>query len=249
MSGVQGRDDRVQGRDVEAVSADVMLELVDVSHSYMARRENFDHGVHHVLNRVSLQLLRGETLGIIGRNGAGKTTMLRLMAGIFRPTQGRILRQPGATCALLSLGLGFQESLSGRDNAMLAAMLQGASKREAQAQLAGIHAFSELGQSFDEPVKTYSAGMRARLGFSTALLTQVDILLIDEVLSVGDAAFREKALEAMSQRISGEQTVVFVSHAEGQIRQLCSRALWIDGGEIKAEGAPPAVLQEYRGGV
>lgn len=229
--------------------AGTMLELMDVSHSYVARRENFDHGVHHVLNRVSLQLFRGETLGIIGRNGAGKTTMLRLMAGIFRPTLGEIRRQPGTTCALLSLGLGFKDALSGRDNALLAAMLQGATRRQAQAWLADIREFSELGQSFEEPVKTYSSGMRARLGFTTALMTHVDILLIDEVLSVGDAAFREKALDAMKQRISGEQTVVFVSHAEAQIKQLCSRALWIEGGEIRAEGAPPAVLREYRGGV
>lgn len=228
------------------ISADSMLELVDVSHSYMARRENFDHGVHHVLNRVSLQLRRGETLGIIGRNGAGKTTMLRLMAGIFRPTHGHIRRQPGATCALLSLGLGFQDSLSGRDNALLAAMLQGAGKREAEAQLAGIHEFSELGPSFEEPVKTYSAGMRARLGFTTALMTRVDILLIDEVLSVGDASFREKALHAMRQRISGEQTVVFVSHAETQIKQLCSRAVWIEGGAVQAEGTPESVFGQYR---
>lgn len=230
------------------VPAGTMLELMDVSHSYVARRENFDHGVHHVLNRVSLQLFRGETLGIIGRNGAGKTTMLRLMAGIFRPTLGEIRRQPGATCAMLSLGLGFQDALSGRDNALLAAMLQGATRRQAQAWLADIREFSELGQSFEEPVKTYSSGMRARLGFTTALMTHVDILLIDEVLSVGDAAFREKALDAMKQRISGEQTVVFVSHAEGQIKQLCNRALWIEGGEIRAEGAPEGVLREYRGG-
>lgn len=235
-----------QSREVWTGDPDTMLELIDVSHSYVARRENFDHGVHHVLNRVSLQLLRGETLGIIGRNGAGKTTMLRLMAGIFRPTHGHIRRQPGATCALLSLGLGFQDSLSGRDNALLAAMLQGASRREAQAQLAGIRDFSELGQSFDEPVKTYSAGMRARLGFTTALMTEVDILLIDEVLSVGDASFREKALDAMKQRISGEQTVVFVSHAEVQIKQLCSRAVWIEGGQVRAEGSPAALLDQYR---
>ncbi|QIB67646.1 ABC transporter ATP-binding protein [Kineobactrum salinum] len=223
-----------------------MLKLEGVSHSYRARSAHFDHGTHHVLDNVSLSLYRGETLGIIGRNGAGKTTILRLMAGIFKPGSGRIIRHPNASCALLSLGLGFQQELSGRDNAMLSAMLQGASRREAAAWLADICEFSELGQSFDEPVKTYSSGMRARLGFTTALMTRVDILLIDEVLSVGDARFKDKALAAMQERIGGDQTVVFVSHAEGQVRSLCDRVLWIEHGGVQAEGAPAEVLARYR---
>lgn len=235
-------------RGAMPADSEVMLELQDVSHHYSSRRDSFDHGVHHILDRVSLQLRRGETLAIVGRNGAGKTTMLRLMAGIFRPVSGRVLRRPGSSCALLSLGLGFQDSLSGRDNALLSAMLQGASKREAQAFLAQIQAFSELGDSFDEPVKTYSSGMRARLSFTTALMTRVDILLIDEVLSVGDAAFREKALQAMQARISGDQTVVFVSHAEAQVKKLCDRAIWIEGGQLRAEGTPKAVFEQYRPG-
>ena len=226
-----------------------MLELVNVSHSYVARRQSFDHGVHHVLDDVSLQLMRGETLGIVGRNGAGKTTMLRLMAGIFSPSSGCVLRRPGASCALLSLGLGFQDGLSGRDNALLAAMLQGISRRNASARLEEIRAFSELGESFDEPVKTYSSGMRARLGFTTALLTDVDILLIDEVLSVGDAAFRDKAQAALKSSITGDQTVVFVSHAEGQVRSLCSRALWIEEGRVLAGGEVDEVLAAYRAGL
>lgn len=224
---------------------EVMLRLESVFHSYRARNEHFDHGTHHVLNDVSFNVYRGETLGIIGRNGAGKSTMLRLMAGIFRPSSGTITRHPGASCALLSLGLGFQPELSGRDNALLSAMLQGASRREAKRWLADICEFSELGQSFDEPVKTYSSGMRARLGFTTALLTHVDILLIDEVLSVGDAQFKEKAEAAMLGRISGGQTVVFVSHTEGQVRMLCNRVIWIERGEVQAEGAPEEVLARY----
>ena len=226
---------------------EVMLELVDVSHSFHARKASFDHGVHTVLDSVSLTLLKGETLGIIGRNGAGKTTILRLMAGIFAPRSGRVLRRPGATCALLSLGLGFQPQLSGSDNALLSAMLQGLSRRAASACLEEIREFSELGQSFDEPVKTYSAGMRARLGFTTALMTHVDILLIDEVLSVGDKVFRDKAEAAMKGRITGGQTVVFVSHAEGQVRTLCDRAIWIEDGRVRAEGDTREVLDQYRG--
>ncbi|WP_286981976.1 ATP-binding cassette domain-containing protein [Haliea sp.] len=228
------------------MSRSAMLELVGVSHHYLVRKESFDHGVHHVLDDVSLQVLEGETLGIVGRNGAGKTTLLRLMAGILEPRQGRIRRRPGASCALLSLGLGFQDSLSGRDNALLSAMLQGVSKRDALASLEAIREFTELGDSFDEPVKTYSSGMRARLGFASGLLTHVDILLIDEVLSVGDADFRNKALAAMRERVSGEQTVVFVSHAEAQVKAICDRAVWIEQGRICAEGTPAEVIARYR---
>jgi lipopolysaccharide transport system ATP-binding protein len=224
---------------------ELMLELTAVSHSYHGRRDNFEHGVHRVLDEVSLQLYRGETLGIIGRNGAGKTTLLRLMAGILAPSKGRVWRRPGSSCSLLTLGLGFQPDLSGRDNALLSAMLQGASRREAAGYLEDIREFSELGVSFDEPVKTYSAGMRARLGFTTALLTHVDILLIDEVLGVGDAAFRQKAAAAMRDKLGGEQTVVLVSHMAAQVRRLCTRAVLLEDARVVADGAVDDVLERY----
>lgn len=234
----------VTNEDAES-SGEVMLELREVSHSYHARRANFEKGLHRVLDEVSLSLYRGQTLGVLGRNGAGKTTLLRLMAGILAPRSGTITRRPGVTCSLLSLGLGFQLQLTGRDNARLSALLQGASPREADACLDSIQAFSELGSSFDEPVKTYSAGMRARLGFSTALQTQVEILLIDEVLSVGDQAFRQKASAAMRDHITGNQTVVLVSHAEQQIKQMCDRAVWIEDGRLVADGAVEEVMAAY----
>jgi len=129
---------------------------------------------------------------------------------------------------------------------MLSAMLQGASKAEAQGFLESIKEFAELGDSFEEPVRTYSAGMRSRLGFSTAVVTHVDILLVDEILSVGDAHFREKASAAMKARISGEQTVVFVSHSEPHVRELCDRVIWIDNGGIREEGPADVVLKNYR---
>ena len=222
-----------------------MLELQGVSHSYHARRANFERGLHRVLDDVSLRIHRGETLGILGRNGAGKTTLLRLLAGVLAPRAGTVWRRPGASCSLLTLGLGFQPQLSGRDNALLSAMLQGATRRQAQGHLAEIREFSELGNSFDEPVKTYSAGMRARLGFSTALMTRVDILLIDEILSVGDAAFRRKARELMEARLTGEQTVVLVSHQEDQVAALCDTGVWIDAGRVRAYGAVKEVLSGY----
>ncbi|RLQ21220.1 ATP-binding cassette domain-containing protein [Seongchinamella sediminis] len=223
-----------------------MLELRDVSLGFQSSKGTFDDGVHHVLDRVSFKLYENETLGIIGRNGVGKTTMLRIMAEIFSPTSGEIFRTPGKTASLLTLGLGHKVDLSGRDNAMLSAMLQGASRQEALGYLEEIKAFSELGDSFEEPVKTYSAGMRSRLGFTTALLTHVDILLVDEILSVGDAEFRAKAERAMRERICGEQTVVFVSHSLAQVKALCDRVIWIDKGQICAEGEPGTVIAQYR---
>lgn len=229
-----------------ADSRKVMLELQDVSLSFRSSKGSFDHGVHQVLDGVSFKLYENETLGIVGRNGVGKTTMLRIMAGILAPSSGTVVTRPQAAASLLTIGLGHRPDLNGRDNALLSAMLQGASKSEAEGYLEEIKAFSELGDSFEEPVKTYSAGMKSRLGFTTALLTHVDILLVDEILSVGDAQFREKAEQAMKQRISGNQTVVFVSHSNAQVRELCDRVLWIDEGKIRAEGDPEATLAQYR---
>ena len=178
---------------VDGMSTDaqeVMLEMDSVSLSYHTGKKTFDAGTHHVLNNVSLTLCKGEALGVIGRNGVGKTTTLRLMAGILAPTSGRVKVAEGKSASLLTLGLGFKPDLSGRDNALLAAMLQGSSRKEAEAFLGDIKEFSELGESFELPVKNYSAGMRARLAFTAALMTHVDILLIDEILSVGDAQFQ-----------------------------------------------------------
>ena len=224
-----------------------MLAMKEVSLNYRsAKASSFDHGVHHVLDRVSFELHEGETLGIIGRNGVGKTTVLRVMAGIIAPTSGKVFIRPGVTTSLLSIGLGFLPDLSGRDNALLSAMLQGSTKAQAKSYLEGIKEFSELGESFEEPVKTYSSGMRSRLGFTTALMTHVDILLVDEVLSVGDAHFRAKAEAAMTERIGGSQTVVLVSHNDNQMKKICDRSIWIDEGRVASEGKTRAVLADYR---
>lgn len=223
-----------------------MLTLSEVSLSFSSRKSLFNAGVHPVLKGISLELHAGETLGIIGRNGVGKSSILRVMAGILAPSAGRVWRRPGTSASLLTLGLGFKPRLSGRENALLAAMLQGASRAEAESSLGAIKEFSELGDSFEESVMTYSTGMRSRLGFTTALITHVDVLLIDEVLAVGDAGFRRKAEQAMRERITGDQTVVFVSHMDAQIRSLCDRALWLEQGEIREQGDTAAVLRKYR---
>lgn len=223
----------------------VMLEMRKVSLDFHTSGSAFDRGVHHVLERVSFKLYEGETLGIIGRNGVGKTTMLRVMAGILAPTRGTVNVRQDMTVSLLTIGLGFLPDLSGRDNAFFSAMLQGSSKRQAKAYLAAIREFSELGDSFEEPVKTYSAGMKSRLGFTTALMTHVDILLIDEILSVGDAHFRAKAEQAMKERIVGNQTVVLVSHNHAQVRAMCDRSIWIEAGKVAGEGDTNSLLERY----
>lgn len=228
------------------VESKVMIALENVSLSYRAKKGAFENGKHRVLDEVSLVLREGETLGVIGGNGCGKSTILRLLAGIIAPTAGKIRFSKHTSSALLTLGLGFKPNLSGRDNAILSAMLQGSSRMQAISLLDQIQEFAELGDSFDEPVKTYSSGMRSRLGFAAALKTHVDILLIDEVLSVGDAHFKKKAETAIRERISGEQTVVFVSHADSQIKSLCDRAIWLSGGKIVAEGNVNNVLASYR---
>ena len=224
-----------------------VLRLRDVSFSYRPQSRLIPQPTRQVFRSLSFDLFDGESLGIIGRNGSGKSSLLRLIARIVEPTTGTLWVRSGATTALLSLGLGFRADLSGRDNALLAAMLQGFSKKDAKALLDGVNDFAELGSAFDDPVKTYSAGMRARLGFASAVLAEVDILLIDEVLSVGDAHFRDKAMNVLQQRIRGEQTVVFVSHAPAHVRSLCDRAIWIEKGEVAADGAPEAVLGKYDG--
>lgn len=223
----------------------IMLKLRNVSLNFKLRKSNFDLEVHKVLDSVSLNVYKSENLGIIGQNGVGKTTMLRIMGGIIDATSGTIQRRRGTSVSLLTIGLGFKPQLSGRDNAKLAAMLAGASSKQAEMHLDEIKEFSELGDYFDRPVKTYSSGMRSRLGFSTSLLTHVDTMLIDEVLSVGDAQFSEKAEKAIRKRISGNQTVVFVSHSEAQIKSICDRVIWLKDGRIASEGNPDGVFNDY----
>lgn len=183
---------------------------------------------YQVFEGLNFELYRGETLGIIGHNGAGKSSLLRALAGIIQPDTGEVINH-GVSVALLALQAGFDGELPGTDNAVLSAMLLGFTRQQALSRLEQIAEFSELGSFMHEPVKTYSSGMRARLGFSVAMFLSPDVLLLDEVLSVGDKAFKKKAEREMIKKMHSGQTVVFVSHSEGQVRRLCDRVFDVGG--------------------
>ena len=196
------------------------------------------------LRNVSLQVKRGETLGVIGGNGAGKSTLLKLLSGILDPDEGSVLRKV-RNISLLTLGLGFLPNLSGRDNAVLSGILLGKTKDEMRNLLDDIIDFSEIGGAINDPVRTYSSGMRARLSFATALKADSDMILVDELLGVGDRQFRKKSTQAMKEQISSEKTVVIVSHNEELIKEVCDRLIWIDAGTIKAQGSVEEVRKQY----
>jgi lipopolysaccharide transport system ATP-binding protein len=221
------------------------ISLKNVGCSYRVRQGLMRRRIYEALKSVSFTLYRGETLGLIGRNGAGKSTLLRLIAGILLPDAGCIIvHQPG-TFSLLTLQLGFSGDLSGRDNAIMGAMLMGYSRAQANDRLPNIIEFAELGSWINEPLKTYSSGMRARLGFAVAMETSPDVLLVDEVLGVGDEAFRNKSVKAMKEKMGSNQTVVFVSHQPQIIKDLCSRVVWIEEGVTRMEGPTGDVLDAY----
>ncbi|RHW74881.1 ABC transporter ATP-binding protein [Colwellia sp. RSH04] len=224
---------------------DNLISVKNVSLEYKSRIGFFKSFSHKALNDISFDIKRGEVFGVLGGNGSGKSTLLQVLAGILQPDNGKVIVDRRISRSLLSLGLGFNPQLTGEDNALISCMLNGYSKENAKAILKKIEGFSELGRFFYQPVKTYSAGMKARLGFSTAVIAHVDVLLIDEVLSVGDNAFKLKAQQALLEKIKGEQTVVFVSHSDQQIKKICDRCIWIDNGVISAYGDTDQVMSEY----
>jgi len=196
------------------------------------------------LKGVTLDVFRGETLGVIGRNGAGKSTLLRILAGILLPDKGTVIRDK-SRATLLSLQVGFIPGLSGRENIILSGMLLGCSRRQMQSRLDSIVEFAELADFIDEPLRSYSSGMCARLGFSIAYHVDPEIVLIDETLSVGDAAFALKSSAAIRVRILSNRTVVLVSHQAKKIEELCDRAVWIDVGFSRLTGEAGEVVHAY----
>ncbi len=221
----------------------VIIRLTEVTMSFGL--SGAGGGDHRVLNNLDLEIQQGERIGLVGRNGAGKSTLLRIIGGIYPPAGGTVWRDPKKTVALLSLGLGFKGDLSGRDNALLAAMLQGMSRREARKRLDAIGEFTELGEFYEQPVKTYSSGMRSRLGFATGLLLDTDILLLDEILAVGDHLFRQKARQALKELLSPDKTVILVHHMEQAIKETCHRAVWLEQGQVRDDGSVAEVLAAY----
>ncbi len=221
-----------------------LVELKNVCLSLQKNRRVFGSGYQTVLDSISLQLHPGETLGIIGRNGAGKSSLLKLIAGIISPDSGTIYRRTDKI-TLLSYQLGFNPLLSGRENAVHTAMLQGMSEKHIASSMDEIIKFSGLENAIDDKLATYSAGMRSRLGFSVSLQLDPDILLVDEALGVGDHEFKERSSRAMRERLRSKKTIVFVSHDPFTVKALCDRAVWIENSCIVMQDIPEQVIQSY----
>jgi lipopolysaccharide transport system ATP-binding protein len=197
------------------------------------------------INEVSFAVCGGETFGILGRNGAGKSTLLGLIAGILRPTSGKISVH-GRISPLLELGVGFTQELTGVENILINGVLLGLRRKEIEAKLEDIISFSGLSSFIDQPLKTYSSGMQIRLGFAIAIHVQPDILLVDEVLAVGDAEFQEKCFSRITDLQRAGVTIVLVSHNLNTVETLCDRAVWIDKGRIVTVGSPHEVVARYQ---
>lgn len=197
------------------------------------------------LKDVCLQVAEGETLGVIGRNGAGKSTLLKVISRVLIPTRGRV-RIKGRVSPLLELGAGFHPELTGLENIFLNGTLLGHSREEIETRLDEIIGFAELGEFINSPIRTYSSGMVARLGFSISTTWKPDILIIDEVLSVGDENFRNKSAERMNKFRQEGATTLLVSHNLRNIEMLCTKAIWLEHGEIRAEGSVQDVVRTYR---
>jgi len=197
------------------------------------------------LRRVSFEIQRGETFGICGHNGSGKSTTLGLIAKVLRPTTGEIHIR-GRVSPLLELGAGFHPELTGRENIFLNGIILGMTRKEVVNRFDQIVGFSGLEEFLDEPIRTYSSGMVMRLGFSVAVNTDPEILLVDEVLAVGDASFQEKCLEKMEEFRKNGVTIIFVTHNFKQIEEMCNRALVLHHGEVIAYGSPSEIKDAYK---
>ncbi len=196
------------------------------------------------LNDVSFEVKQGESLGLIGPNGSGKSTALAIMAGVLKPQVGKV-EVRGRVSPLLELGAGFHPELTGRENILLNGILLGLTRQEVVAKMEAIIDFSELEAFLDQPIRTYSSGMLARLGFSVAAHLDPEILLIDEVLAVGDLRFQAKCREKLDEFKRRQVTIVLVSHSLGEVRGFCERVIWLNNGRIAADGEPGVVIPRY----
>lgn len=237
--------------------AETAIEVKDV-HIYYKLLKNFSiqrnllkrdaekAEVFEAVKGISFQVEKGEILGITGKNGSGKSTLLRAIAGVFSPNKGSIDLK-GHSVSLLSLGVGFKDSLTGRDNIFLSGMLLGFNKEQIQKKEEAIIEFSELGKFIDMPVKTYSSGMYSKLAFAITSSLETDIMLVDEVLSVGDEHFKKKSMARMEELIGDKnRTVLIVSHSIDTLEKLCDRILWMNDGLIQEIGNTQEVLERYK---
>ena len=210
----------------------------------IVRFSNNKKEVRHIWKNINLEIKKGETVALIGVNGSGKPTLLKLITKIIYPTSGSI-KVKGKLASLLELGAGFHPDFSGRENIYFNASIFGLTKSEIDSRLDDIIAFSELGSFIDTPVRTYSSGMYMRLAFSVAINVDADIILIDEILAVGDQKFQEKCMNKMQELKKMGKTMVFVSHSKEAVEFLCDRSIWINNGEIQKDGKTEEVLKEY----
>lgn len=238
---------------------DIMIDVSDVSMRFRmnsdrirslkeylttAARGKLRYDEFTALDHVSFQVKRGETLGLIGRNGAGKSTMLKVIAGILKPTTGSVTCH-GNIVPMLELGSGFDMDLTGRENIFLNGAILGYSEKYLKDKYDEILDFSELGPFIDSPIRTYSSGMLMRLAFSVATIVNPEILIVDEILAVGDAQFQDKSKKRMLELMNGGTTVLFVSHSMDQIREMCNHVVWLEHGQIKAAGPTQEVCDQY----
>lgn len=200
--------------------------------------------VQHALKDINIEVKKGEFFGIVGRNGSGKSTLLKILAGIYQPTKGSVSTQ-GKLVPFIELGVGFNPELTGRENVYLNGAMMGFSKKETDAMYDDIVAFAELEEFMDQKLKNYSSGMQVRLAFSVAIKAEADILLVDEVLAVGDTAFQRKCYEYFKSLKKDKKTVVFVSHDMSAVREYCDRVALIETSELKAVGAPTKIADRY----
>jgi len=230
--------------DVEHVS----IDYKDLSHMSLAkslkRGEIKKTNVVRAVNDVSFSVNRGEILGIVGRNGSGKTTLLRSIAGIFQPDEG-VIDTHNNTVSLMAIGIGFNQNNTGRENILKSGMLLGCDLDYVKERMDEIIDFSELGDFIDRPVRTYSSGMYSKLSFSVTAILDTDIMLVDEVLSVGDEHFRKKSFKKMEELMRSDRTVLIVSHATDTLKKFCDKILWINDGKYVMMGDTISVLKEY----
>lgn len=200
--------------------------------------------IHTVLKNINIEIKSGETVALIGINGSGKSTLLKLMTKIIYPNKGTV-KTNGKLTSLLELGAGFHPDFTGRENIYFNASIFGLTKKEIDKRIDSIIEFSELGDFIDSPIRTYSSGMYMRLAFSVAINVDAEILLIDEILAVGDQHFQNKCFDKLQELSKGEKTIVIVSHSLGSVRKLCSRAVWINQGKVRMDGECNKVIDQY----